>query len=536
MRRTQPVADHDGVSVVGPQFGLAGLQHRPPVAGGSLGEARRLKTPARPQQHWMALGGPQHPAHGRLQPRRAVAQCLLERGGDGSAGPCLEQRLGGGARCLVALGRGEVLQHRGLDHAVHPHRAGGARGVDAEQARPGQVEQNGARLHLVHRGTTAVAAQVGARGLAGEHRPWDAVGVQHRNQGQGRPGQPGRRDLLGELGGQCPGGGDDRRVCARSTASQALHAVGDTSPVLTAVQPRVGHQRGRLGQRDRQVAKVTGQVEGADPLVRVGVELAGQVGEGLAGAERSHLDGARPICPHRGVGTPAGDHHASLWPMRPEPLKRRSVAQVVEDHQPPAAGLGEPVKEVRRCRFRRVCAGPAHVLHGLGVAGDDGVPAGRGQPENKIQRMAVPERVCDREGQLRFAGAAEPAQGPVRLIGRDQYGGVPRRQGGGQAEPGLLPGHIRIRQLRDQPRQQRPSHLARTCRNATGVPTVHCCLVTNPHAFRRGFPGDVNQTSRWLYTPISDHGTKTETVLRARDGASDCIFRNYNKLVVVVNT
>jgi len=128
--------------------------------------------------------------------------------------------------------------------------------------------------------------------------------------------------------------------------------------------------------------------------------------------------------------------------MRPEPFERRRVGQVVEYHQPRAFGLGEPVKEVRRCRFRPIGGGPADVLHGLGVAGDDGVPVGRGQPEDKVQRMAVPERVRDRQGQLRLAGATKPAQGPVRYIGRDQHGGVSRRQARGQAEPGLLPGHV----------------------------------------------------------------------------------------------
>ena len=222
--------------------------------------------------------------------------------------------------------------------------------------------------------------------------------------------------------------------------------------------------------------------------------------------------------------------------MRPEPFEHRRFGQVVEDHQPRVFGLGEPVKEVRRRRFRPIAGGPADVLHGLGVAGDDGVPVGRGQPEDKVQRMAVPEGVRDREGQLRLAGTTEPAQGPVRYIGRDQHGGVSRRQACGQAEPGLLPGRIRIRELRDQSREQRPGHLARTCRSALGIPAAHCCLVTNPHAFRRAFPGDVSQTSRRLYTPISDHGTKTETGLGAGDAASDCIFRNYYTLVGVAYT
>ena len=222
--------------------------------------------------------------------------------------------------------------------------------------------------------------------------------------------------------------------------------------------------------------------------------------------------------------------------MWPEPLKHRSVGQVVENHQPRAGGLGEPVKEARRCHFRPVGAEAADILHRLGVAGDDGVPVGGCQPEDQVQRVAVPERVSDREGQLRLAGAAEPAQGPVRFNVRDQYGGVPGRQAGGQAKPRLLPGHMRVRQLRDQPREQRPDHLVRTCRNTVWIAAAHGCLVTDPHAFRRAFPGDVNQTSRRLYTPISDHGRKTETGLRARDGASDCISRNYNKLVWVAHT
>ena len=363
-----------------------------------------------PQRVAGALPQPGHAVPQRLsQPRRG----LLGR-------PRLVERVRRRLHRLVELG----FRDRGPGHRLHQRvqldGPGGAGRVDGDQPGPGQVVH---RFPCVPRvgGHGRVPAEVTAGGRAGEDDARDAGRVEQRGQRQHRPGGPGRGDLVGQVDGQGPGdvgdaGGGGRgprpgqRVGfpgQRAGAGQPLPAVVEPAAVVAAAAPGADHRGGGVAQRQRLAVQVGGQVESLGALSRVGGQPRGQVGQRLPHAERAD-PGDTAVRRGQAVIPPGGDQHPAVRAAGPQAVQVGWVGQVVQDHQPAALGAGQPGQEAPGGgRQVVVRVRGAQVGEGQRVGVEDGLPAGRADPDEQVDPAGVPQRVRQRGGELGLAAAAE---------------------------------------------------------------------------------------------------------------------------------
>ena len=294
-----------------------------------------------------------------------------------------------------------------------------------------------------------MAGQVPAGGRAGEHDPGNAGRVEQGGQRQGGPGEAGGRDLIGQVHGQRPGhaGMAERRVVqargarCRAAATRVGHsraALGQQAgvadpplpvvvpaPVVAATRPGAD-QRGRgVRQRERLAVQVVRQIQGLGPLARVGGEPGGEIGQGFPGAERGDRRDP-PVRRDQGVAPAGRDHDPAVRPAGPQSIQVGRISQVIEDHQPPPLGAGQPGQEALRAGQQVVAGiGGAEFREGQRVAGQDRVPAAGLHPDQQVHGAVIPQLVRQRRGQLCLAAAAGGGQVST-AAGGGQVGGPAR--------------------------------------------------------------------------------------------------------------
>ena len=345
---------------------------------------------------------------------------------------------------------------------MHPDRADRVRGVDADQAGPGQVGDGAPGQVLIRaRGAARPAGDEAARRRAGQHGPGDPVRVEHGGQGQGRPGQPGGHELVRALGGQRPGG-QDRRGDALDRPGRHVRApFAELRAVLLAAQPVRVHHRDRVGQADRQAVEVLGEIESLDPLVGVVGEPGTEVGQGLPAAEPAHRGdpqaaGRRVRAGAEGrAGQPGRDDDLAVRSGRPQSVQVGHVGQVVEDQGPPPLGPGEPGGEAARVGRRAgVRVARADRAGRLREPGDDRLPAGGADPDQHVGGAGVPQGVSELHGELRLAGASLSRQGRLGLLAVGQHHRLAGEQARLQVDPGLQALEVAVGERRDVARHQ----------------------------------------------------------------------------------
>ena len=198
--------------------------------------------------------------------------------------------------------------------------------------------------------------------------PGIAGRVQQGGQHQGGPGEASGRDLIGQVHGQRPrhagmaerGVVQARAARCRAAGPRVGHSraalrrrAGVAHPALPVVVPAPvvaatgpgADQRGRgVRQRERLAVHVVRQIQGLGPLARVGGEPGGEIGQGFPGGERG--DRRDPPVRRDQCVAPAGcDHDPAVGPAGPQAIQVGRVSQVIEDHQPPPLGAGQPGQE-----------------------------------------------------------------------------------------------------------------------------------------------------------------------------------------------
>jgi hypothetical protein len=222
---------------------------------------------------------------------------------------------------------------------------------------------------------------------------------------------------------------------------------GQPGAVLVAGEPLVEQVGGGLRQRQRQVPQLRREGLGAVGQVRVPGELLRQVRLRLGGREQADVDRAAAVPAQRRVPAPGGDDHPARggvrWPQLPHVGR---VRDVVEHHEPPQAGLGEPRQQPPRTLVRVLPGGSGECGGDGRVTGLDRLPRLGGEPHEQVQRAVAPQPVRVVRRQLRLADAAEPGQ-HVRA-------GV-----AGELEPGG-PRPVAVRQRRHDTEPARPRRSA----------------------------------------------------------------------------
>ena len=422
-----------------------------------------------------ALGRSGDGAVGRPQRAGAVPQDLFELGllervlGPAGFRPGLHQRLRRGEHGLLEIRGRQVGAHRGLNAGVHPHRPDRAGRVDADQADPGQVGHGRVDQGLVGRLPGARSARdVAAPGRAGQHGTGDPVRIQHGGQGQSRPGHARGRQVVRALGGQRPGGQHRGGDAVDPHRGHVLAPLAEPAAVLPAAQPIHGHHGGGLGQPERQPAQVFAQPEHVAPLVGIVAPLVGIVGQ--PGAQvRQHLTAAEPAdrgdprpgrrtggrarpAPEDGLRQPGGDDDLAGRARRPEVLQVGQADQVVQDQRPWAPGARQPADEAVRSGLggqRRLRRADRH--GGLREAGDDRVPAGRRDPDQRVDRAGAPQRMGERHRELRLARAPLGRGRRVGVLTMGQHHRVARIQARPEVKPGFRALMKRVSERRDDP-------------------------------------------------------------------------------------
>ena len=114
--------------------------------------------------------------------------------------------------------------------------------------------------------------------------------------------------------------------------------VGERGAVAGAGPGLVDYDCGRLGESDRQIPEVGGQIVGLVEHVGGqswrGGELAGQVGEGLVGGEHVDLDQGPAVTAQAGVAPPGGDDDLPARTLGPQAVQIGGVGQIVQDQEP----------------------------------------------------------------------------------------------------------------------------------------------------------------------------------------------------------
>ena len=321
---------------------------------------------------------------------------------------------------------------------MHPHRPDRAGRVDADQAGPGQVGHGRADQGLVrHVRGARPASHVAAPGRAGQHRAGDAVRVEHGGQRERRPGRARGRQLVRALRRQRPGGQHGGGDAVHPDRGHVLAPLAEPASVLPAAQPVQGHHRGGLGQPERQPVQVRAQVEGLGPLVGKVGEPGAQVRQHLAAAEPADRRDPRSGR-EDGPGQGGGDDDLPGRARRPEVFQVSQADQVVEDQRPRAPGVRQPAGEAARGGLGgQRLIGRADRPGRLREAGDDRLPAGRRDPDQRVDRAGAPQRVAERHRDLGLAGAALGRGRGGGLLAVGQHHGVARVQARPQVQPGF---------------------------------------------------------------------------------------------------
>ena len=236
---------------------------------------------------------------------------------------------------------------------------------------------------------------------------------------------------------QRPGGQHGGGDAVHPDHGQVLTSLLEPAPVLPAAQPVQAHYRRGLGQRERQPVQVLAEVEGLGPLAGKGGEPGAQVGQHLAAAEPADRRDSRPGR-EGGLRQPGGDDDLPGLARGPEAVQVGQAGQVVEDQCPRAPGVCQPPGEVARGGLgRHRAVGRADRPGRLREAGHDRLPAGRRDPDQRVDRPGTPQRVAERHRDLRLARAALLCGRDGGLLAVSQHHGIPGVQAHPEVEPGL---------------------------------------------------------------------------------------------------
>ena len=452
----------------------------------------------------MGFGLPQHPAVVGPQGGRAVPQRLVELEPALALRPGLEQGIGGRQRHLLQVGLRQPGPYRGLHAGVQLDRAHRAGRIDGDQAHRGQVVDRGAHHILIRAARRArPPGDVAAGGGAGQDRAGHPVVVQHGGQHQGGPGQAGRRQVVGALGREGPGGQDGGRHTVQ--IGHVLAALGQRHPVLAAALLAGVDHRGGLGQPERQAAEVLAEVERLDALVGMVGEPGAEVGQRLSPAQPRHRDDRDvPALELRGR-QPGGDQDPAGRAGRPQAFQVGQVGQVIDDQRPRAFGVGQPGDETCGGRLGSL-AGMAgiHRVGRLREAGEDRLGVGRGHPDQDLDQPAVPHGVGELDRQLGLARTALAGRRDLGLLAVHQHRGLSWMQAGGQVRAGFGARVIGVSQRRHNPGQQDPR-----LRRRSGLLSDHVRqpLLPAPQSALAGLgvPGRTCRATRHISHDNKDH-------------------------------
>jgi hypothetical protein len=239
--------------------------------------------------------------------------------------------------------------------------------------------------------------------------------------------------------------------------------VGEPGPVLRATDALVDDHRRRMGQTQRQISQIAGQVARlVEEVVGKGVcergEPVSQEHLGLGRGVHADVDHP-PAATGQGAVTPAGGHHQPAPTSRPQSCQVRGITKVVDHHQPGLVGGGEEPQETSSKSL-----GPQ-------------VPVGQIEPQGSLGKPG-------QDRGPRFALHPHPQIG---IAGLDQPGGdlgladpTITRQHLPQPDPGVAghllqdagPGLEGRRQRRRRPNQHRPADLTPRRHHIDGVVTA----------------------------------------------------------------
>ena len=261
--------------------------------------------------------------------------------------------------------------------------------------------------------------------------------VEHGGQREGRPGRARGRQLVRAFRRQRPGGQHGGGDAVHPDRGHVLAPLAEPAPVLPAAQPVQAHHRGGLGQRERQPVQVRAQVEGFGPLVGKVGEPGAQVRQHLAAAEPADRRDPRPGL-EGGLRQAGGDDDLPGLARGPEVFQVSQADQVVEDQRPRAPGVRQPAGEAARGGLGgQRLIGRADRPGRLREAGDDRLPAGRRDPDQRVDRAGTPQRVAERHRDLCLARAALARGRGGGLLAVGQHHGVPRVQAHPEVQPGF---------------------------------------------------------------------------------------------------
>ena len=252
-------------------------------------------------------------------------------------------------------------------------------------------------------------------------------------------------------GQAAPAGGSS---CAHSAASdQVASTAGETPSTRIAdmcsrrspSRPRYSRQLSRFrvitaaawASAERQPVQVRAQVEGLGPLVGKVGEPGAQVRQHLAAAEPADRRDPRSGR-EDGPGQGGGDDDLPGRARRPEVFQVSQADQVIEDQRPRAPGVRQPAGEAARGGLGgQRLIGRADRPGRLREAGDDRLPAGRRDPDQRVDRAGAPQRVAERHRDLGLAGASLGRGRGGGLLAVGQHHGVAWVQARPQVQPGF---------------------------------------------------------------------------------------------------
>ena len=183
------------------------------------GQPRAVQAPPGLEQDGVAPARPQRLGRGLLEAGRAGAQRVGEQRLPAIGGPGLQQRPRRRPRRLVPHRLGRGRPGRRLHDRVHPHRAGGARRIDGQQAGALQAAQGAGAAPGVGRIPVVVPRDELAGRRGAEHVAGDPVAVEQHGQREAWLGHPARQELVGLL--------DRQRPCDRLGGGLAAECPGD---------------------------------------------------------------------------------------------------------------------------------------------------------------------------------------------------------------------------------------------------------------------------------------------------------------------
>ncbi len=299
-----------------------------------------------------------------------------------------------------------------------------------------------------------------------------AGGVEKSGQAQGCGGEAGGIAGLDSVEGEQEGRGDLRglfrlevalRVCGRrhDLIQEAMSVVVPVE-VLGGGEFFVDHVGGGHAEAERVVSQGVGELRGVvvEEVAHVlGAEALVQVGGGLGGGVDVDVDADTAVASQGGVPAARGGQHATAAGLAggPQWLDAVRVGDVVQDDEPSAVCVAQPVQQQAGVRFQILTAGAGQFQGGgcLRVKGGHLLHLGGSHPQDQVH--AIFDGVSGvGSGKLGLSDSAPTGQHAWLFLRQyDRPVVRPRRV---DPVPQCAAGLERRRQLRDRHRHHRLCH------------------------------------------------------------------------------